>query len=315
MGQTAPFDLSLLYRYGIIDLMEDSYTTRPVVGRLIALDFRPARPLTLLGPAWAALCGAVASGALTLSSQTLFVLILLLLLCDALLGAWRALWLHADWRTAFARNRASAQVWLTPSEYEPTAFFRRVTWNVSRQVHFARSAVWPLIDSEIIGMMIAGVVALCLAVVLGLAPTILTALALVLALIEGQVGAARGAELRALFEIALPWLIGQSAFGYFSGLALVFILLFTLAYRALLGVASARQSRWLVWSNVTQLGVVFLLIVSSAPVGAGVVGLGLLAQMLWQVRYRVDRDGGTYAQRVQSYMLVGMLVTGLSLWL
>src|SRR5712692_6596289 len=78
--------------------MESSFAARPLVGRLIALDIRPTRALTFLGPAWATLCGAIASGGLTLRGQTLLTLTFCFLLSDALLGAWRSLWLQSDWR-------------------------------------------------------------------------------------------------------------------------------------------------------------------------------------------------------------------------
>jgi hypothetical protein len=294
--------------------MEDSFSSRPVVGRLIALDLRPMRPLTFLGPAWAAFCGAVASGGLIFKSQWLLVLILSLLLCDVLLGAWRALWLHADWRTALRRNAASTQSWLYFSDETPSPFFARLSRQAARRIAYARHVIWPLIDSDIIGMLIAGILALSIAVVLGQLPFALTAAAMIFGLVEGEVGTERGAGLRALVELAFPWLIAQSAFGSFSWLALVFVLLFTLVYRALLALAEERRGRWSVWNNLAQLGVVLLLISSNAPVGAGIAALGLLAQVLWQARYRLDRDGQAYAQRVQSYILVAMLVAGISLW-
>lgn len=296
--------------------MEDSYSSaRPVVGRLVALDFRPVRPLTMLGPAWAALCGAIASGALVWSSQTLLNVILLLLLCDALLGAWRSLWLEADWRSALPHNLSRAQIWLALPDDESDSFFTRLNRFVSRRVKFVRTVIWPLIDSEMIGMLIAGLVALCIAVVLGTITALLTGAALILALIEAELEPRLSAILRAVFEITLPWLIAQSAFGYFSWLSFVLALLFTIVYLALLDLSSTRKERRLVVSNLTQLTVVLLLMLMNAPAGAGIVALGLLAQVLWQTRFRIDRDGRTYAQRVQSYVLIAMLVTGLSLWL
>ncbi len=295
--------------------MEDSYrSVRPVAGRLFALDLRPARPLTFLGPLWATLCGALAAGGVIYHDQWLLKLILLIVLCDALLGAWRALWLHADWRTALPHNIANARLWLMPPTYAPSALPQRLARAISYRIRFARFVIWPLIDSEIIGMILAGVMAVCLAVVLGLVPTILTALALVIALIEGQ-SPERGVELRGVYEIALPWLIAQSAFGYFSGLALAFVVLFTLIYRALFAIASSRETRWMSIANVAQLVVILILMATNTPAGAGIIALGLLAQVLWQIRYRVDRDGRAYAQRVQSYLLVEMLIAGLSLWL
>jgi hypothetical protein len=294
--------------------MEESYPARPVLGRLITLDLRPTRPLTFVGPAWAALCGVIASGGLDGRGQSVVVLVLVILLCDALLGAWRALWLHADWRVALPRNLASARIWLMLPDDTPTAFLPRVWRVLTRRVALARNVIWPLIDSEIIGMLIAGVLAVCIAVLLSPAALALTLVALLLALVEGEVGDAHAPSLHALVELALPWLIAQSAFGYFSWLSLFFVLLFTLIYRALLGLTGARQARWLVWNNVPQLVIALVLFASNTPVGAGLVALGLLAQILWQTRFRMDRDGRTYAQRVQSYILVAMLVVSMSLW-
>ena len=286
-----------------------------MAGRLVALDFRPVRPLTMLGPAWAALCGAIASGALVWSSQSLLNIILLLLLCDALLGAWRALWLEADWRSTLPHNLSRAQIWLVLPDDASDSFFARMSRFVSRRIKFARTVIWPLMDSEMIGMLIAGLVALCIAVILGWAAALLTGAALILVLIEGQLEPRFGAILRAVFEITLPWLIAQSAFGYFSWLSLVFALLFTIVYLALLDLSSTRKERRIMVSNLTQLVIVLLLIAMNAPAGAGIVALGLLAQVLWQTRFRLDRDGRMYAQRVQSYVLIAMLVTGFALWL
>ena len=294
--------------------MEESYPARPVLGRLIALDLRPTRPLTLLGPAWAALCGAIASGGLDWRGQSLLVLSLSILLSDALLGAWRALWLHADWRVALPRNLATARVWLILPDDTSAAFFLRL-WRVTmRRIAFVRNVVWPLIDSEIIGMLIAGILALCIGAMLSQATLALTAVAMLLALVEGEVSSEHGTSFCALIEMALPWLIAQSAFGYFSWLSLVFVLLFTLVYRALVGLTGAHQERWLLWNNVPQLAIVLILFASNTPVGAGAVALGLLAQALWQTRLYMDRDGRAYVQRIQSYVLVAMLVVSMSLW-
>jgi hypothetical protein len=294
--------------------MEESLSTRPVVGRLIALDLRPTRPLTFVGPAWVALCGAIGSGGVLWRSQSILILALCILLCDALVGAWRSLWLHADWRVALPRNLANAQIWMRLSDNVPSGFIARLSRDVSRRVAFARNVIWPLVDSEIIGMLIAGILAICIAAMLNQITLALVAIAMFLALVEGEVNAERRMDLRSLIEVMLPWLIAQSAFGYFTWLSLIFVVLFTVVYRALLGLVVAQQERWLVWNNIPQILIVFLLIATNTPIGAAVVALGLFAQMLWQEHYRVNRDGRAYVQHAQSYVLVGMLVVGLSLW-
>jgi hypothetical protein len=285
------------------------------MGRRFALDLRPTRPLTFLGPALAVVCGAVASGGLAPRGQTLLLLIFSLLLCDVLLGAWRALWLQPDWREAWRRSMANMPAWFGAAYAEAPRFaMARIAQNLTRRAQYAQSVVLPLIDSEIIAMLMAGGLALSVATVLGQLPTILTILAMAFALVEGLVGEERGLGLRALFEFGLPWLIAQTAFGYFSWLSFFFIVLSTLIYRALLGLVLARRNRWIVWSNVAQLVMVLALFASNAPVGAAVVALGLIAQVLWQTRYAMNHDGRAYAQHIQSYILVATLMAALSLW-
>lgn len=295
--------------------MEDaSYPARPVLGRLFALDLRPTRPVTLIGPAVSALCGALASGGMDGRAHTWLVLILSILLCDALIGAWRARWLHADWRVALPRNLASARLWFNLPDDAPVAWLPRLGRALARRITFARSVIWPLIDSEIIGMLVAGILAVCIAALFNLVTLALVLLALVLALIEGEVNQRLALSLRALIEMTLPWLIAQSALGGLSLHALFFALLFTLVYRALLGLLEERSERWQAWSNVPQVVIALALFIYAAPVGAALVALGLLAQWLWQIRWRTERVARAYVQQIQSYLLVAMLVVSISLW-
>ncbi|HEX7594232.1 MAG TPA: hypothetical protein VF429_08690 [Anaerolineae bacterium] len=295
--------------------MEESFSARPLVGRWLELELRRTRPLTWLGPGWAVLCGAVASGGLAFRGSAVLLFVFSLLLGDVLLGAWRALWLQSDWRDAVRRAVANTPAWFIASDEASRWAIARAWRQLARRVRFFRTVIWPQIDSLVVGMFMVGVLALSVASVLGLVPMVLTLAAMALALIEGQLRAERAADLRALFEIALPWLIAQTAFGYFSWLSLFFLLLFTLVYRALLGLSAARAGRWLLWNNLAQLVAALVLFAGNMPAVAGLLVLSLLAQVLWQTRYRVNRDGRAYVQRVQSYVLVAMLATGLALWL
>ncbi|MBI3915130.1 MAG: hypothetical protein HY327_13205 [Chloroflexi bacterium] len=294
--------------------MEDLSSARPLAGRWIALDLRPARPLTLLGPAWAVLCGALASGGVGARGSSILFLLLALFLSDALLGAWRALWLESDWRATVRQLSVSAATWLALSTDAPHSRVARARERTARSFAYARQMVWPLVNSEIIGQLLIGLFALCLAILLGQAAIALTSGAMLLALIEGEIGAPRGAGMRAVYEISFPWLIGQSAFGFFSALSLFLLILSTITYRALLGLASTRQGHWLIWSNLAQFVVVLTLVAASAPIPAAVVALGLLAQILWQARYHLDRDGVAYARRAQSYVMISMLMAALAVW-
>lgn len=292
--------------------MDESFSTRPVVGRWIAVEIRSTRPLTWLGPAWAAMCGAIASGTLGWRNQSVLFVILSLLLCDALLGAWRSLWFGSELRAALNRASSRTPAWV-PIDEMPSRRMARLQFQIRRRIDFTRVVIWPLIDAEIMGMFFAGVVGLSVAAVLGQVVFILTLTAMVLALIEGQVGTARGAGLRSIIEIAIPWMIATSAFGAFSLLTLACAILFTLIYRALIGVAMG-QGQWMRWINAMLVLAIAILIFSNTPIGAGIVALGLIANLLWQVQFRMDRDGRAYAKQVQSYILVTMLVMAFSLW-
>jgi len=294
---------------------ESSYPTRPVLGRWLALDLRPLRPLTLLGPASAAFCGAIASGGLNQQWRSWVVLILVILLCDVLIGAWRASWLHADWRVALPRNLASARIWYRLPDDVPSGWWARLGKAITRRVMLVRNVIWPLVDSEIIGMLIAGLFAVCLAALFNPIALALTVVALVLALIEGQVGDRHTLGLRALIEFTFPWLIAQSAFEYFSYPSLFFVLLLTVIYRALLGLVHERQERWQVWNNLAHLLIALTLFASYAPAQAALVTLALLAQVLWQIRFQTEQATREYVQYIQSYVLATMLVVSISLWI
>lgn len=270
--------------------MEDSYSTRPLVGRWIALDVRPTRPLTWIGPSWAVICGSLASGGLAFKGQTVLFLIVALLLCDALFGAWRALWLQTDWRDALRHAYSNAPGWLQ-SEIEPPTRWARVARQASLRIRYIRKVIWPIVDSEITGLFIVGALALSLAIIMGQIPFVLTMIAMAFSIVEGRIGTARGATLRALADVAFPWLIAETALGPFNWVSLAFALLFSFIYRALLGLATNRGLHWIALSNLSQVAIVLLLIASFMPAGAGIALLGLLAQILWQARYRSDRDG------------------------
>lgn len=294
--------------------MDEAFTTRPLVGRWISLEIRPTRPLTWIGPSWAVVCGVLAAGVPAWKPQTLLFPVLALLLCDGFLGAWRALWLQTDWRDALRQTFSNSQGLLSESEPSNNSGWQSVLPRLWTRWAYFCDVIWPIIDSEVIGVIFVGTLALSVAIILGVAPFALSALAMLLGILEGRVGTARGAGLRSIADVAIPWLVAETAMGQFSWLSLLFALLFTLTYRSLLGMATIRRGHWVAWCNIPQLAVGLALIAIHEPVGAGIVLLGLLAQILWQARYHADRDGQTYSRRVQSYVLVTMLIAGLSFW-
>ncbi len=297
---------------GMIVAMEESFRTRPLFGRWIALDLRATRPLTLLGPAWAALCGAIASGGLLLKGQSILYLVLSLLLCDTLLTAWRVLWSEASW----GKRSRNPHLWFDSYDVNPNPGFPRAFQSAGMRVAGLKDSVASALDSDIVGIVTAGALAASVAAVLGPIPLGLAVVAMVLSIAESRMSGSpgRGAWLKAITEIGLSWSVAELSLGSLSWLSLGYAISFTLIYRSLLGLATTRNSYWLALSNLAQVVVAGLLVVTNTPVGAGIVMLGLVAQILWQARYHEDRDGGAYARQVQSYVLVAMLICGFSLW-
>ena len=76
-------------------------------GRLISLRMEMGSSSAWLGSAWAALCGAVASGQMGLEAQSLLLLLLVLFLVDPILGGVRRLVLGTDWFAPLAGGHLS----------------------------------------------------------------------------------------------------------------------------------------------------------------------------------------------------------------
>ena len=134
------------------------------LGPLMKLEVRVDRPLTWLGPAWAALCGAVASGWLTLSGQNLLVLIIALFLADALWGTLWHLIAERDWFVSSNCPSQAQEFNLTVLPY--TAPGSPSHW-LGRRLAWWRTAFWPRMGSALLGLVVALPLTLVLAVILG----------------------------------------------------------------------------------------------------------------------------------------------------
>ncbi len=291
--------------------MEPS-ATRPPLGRRIALELRPDQPLTYIGPAWATICGGLASGAFGLSGETLLRIAIAVILTDPILGAWRSAWVNTDWR-------APLRVWQpTPTRSWTLVPYARLNspaarlsqW-ISSRGKFWNSALWPEVGRALSALVISGLVGMTIALVLGTPAFIITTLALLLAPLETEMGTrGAGAWARATGEIGFAWLIGNAAFAAPTWESVFLALLFAGAYRGLLSIQTAHE-RGFTMSNFAQIAVMVLLVVRSALVQAGFIGIGLIAQVLWQAAARrVDHDP-SYLPRVQWFVLAAMLVAAL----
>jgi hypothetical protein len=294
----------------------DTSLPRPIAGRRIALELRPARPYTWLGPFAATLCGALAAGGLVLSGENLLRIAIAVLLTDPILGAWRAAWVNTDWRRPLEGWKAPlTRAWMiVPYAQLGSPAAQMGQWLASR-ARFWRDAVGPRVGASISALVVTLMISLVLAPALSAAVLELTLVALVLAPIESELGAPRGGRVvRALSEIGMTWLIGHAALSLIRPPVDVTLLAlaFSMAYLGILMVPS-NAGRGFAVSNAALAVVVVLLFARGALIPACVVGLVLLAQLLWQAVARRQTDvGAFYLGRVQWLLLSAMVVSALA---
>ena len=290
---------------------------RRALGPMMKLEVRVTRPLTWLGPAWAALCGAAASGRLTLSGENLLFLLIALFLADALWGTLWHLIAEGDWFVSSASWPTQAQeASLAALPYTaPGSPSHRIFGRLGRMKTWWRVVFWPRLGTALLGLVVALPLTLVLAIILGQRVIILTSAALaiiVLALLRARRHSAPPSSLRAILEMGFAWLAGHTAFGPLTLWSFLLAILYTVAYHSCLKLATNSGNRWPTLLKASQAAVVSLLIYLRQPVVAGVVGLLLLPQMLLQPFLGQGEVELWYLQRIRPFLMAGMLLAALA---
>jgi hypothetical protein len=241
----------------------------------------PARARTLwLSPAWAVLCGLIASGAFVWTGRDVLIAVLAVVIAD---GAWTTQWwglVDTDWRRLFANWNAVA---VEPSE-SPLALrgspadrsqHGLAHWRVWWQAGGREQAGTPLFSA--LAALALGVV---LSAVIGGQALALTFAAFALtqaALILRLYGRATS-WLHGFVAIGLTWMLGHAAFGELTVLSALAAVIFSLVYAALLDLAlgAATPRRWL----LPQIVLIIVLIALQQPVATMALIALLIAQAL-----------------------------------
>ena len=296
--------------------LERGRPVRRALGPLMKLEVRITRPLTWLGPAWAALCGAVASGWLTLSGQNLLFLLIVLFMTDALWGILWHLIAERDWFVFSNWNSQAQEASLTALPYTtPGSPSHRISSRLGRMLAWWRAVFWPRQGPALLGLVVALPLTLVLAVILGQRVIILTSAALaimVLALLRARRHGAPPLSLQAILEMGLAWLAGHTAFGPLTLWSFLLAALYTVAYHSCLKLARNSGKHWLTLLKVSQAAVIALLVFLRQPVVAGVVGLLLLPQMLLQPFLGQGEVELWYLRRTGPFLMAGMLLAALA---
>lgn len=238
-----------------------------------------------LGPAWAALCGALASGGLALTIQPLLRLALLVFLVDVIWGGlWSALAV-TDWAAPLRQWQSwhhgppvSVLPYTTPDG--PAGRLARTCGHLS---NWWTNLLRPALGPTLAGLALLLPLALIVAGVLGERPLLLTLAALTLLqfIVVWSGGDARPVPgPQALFEVTLPWLAGHVLFDSLTTLSVLLALGYALTYAGGLRLAQDQPglARW----NLGQVAAVVVLVIWHQPVTAGIAGLLFVSQAIAQ---------------------------------
>jgi chlorophyll synthase len=290
-----------------------------VLGPLMKLEVRISRPLTWLGPAWAALCGAIASGWLTLSGENLLFLLIALFLAD---GLWGTLWhliTETDWFVSSNWPSQAQEASLTTLPYTaPGSPSHCIFSRLGRRLAWWRVVFWPRQGPAFAGLVVTLPLTLILAIILGRRVIILTSAALaimVLALLRARRRSAPPLSSRAILEMGFAWLAGHTAFAPLTSWSFLLATLYTVVYHTCLKLATNGRKPWPTLLKVSQAVVIALLVFLRQPIVAGVVGLLLLPQMLLQPflgQGEVEVELW-YLRRTGPFLMAGMLLAALAI--
>lgn len=295
-------------------------------GRVFDLEVRSATSRIWLGPAWAVLCGAVASGGLELDWHTIVALLLAMLLADSLLGS---VWSVVDSNLQVAEGAATGNPGSkTPAPSLPYTLpgsaSARFAEFLSKRTAWWRSTVWPQKGNLVLGLAFNSLLALLVSALLGGVPLLLTAVALAFAgcrLVLRRSRQGVGLALGSCFLGGLPWLLGYATFRDLgsvgselgmTGEALAMAAIYALAYHAYQVLSIEGLSSGAALLNLAHVTAAAMLIAVKQPILAGCVALLFLPQLLLQPALLTTGDGLGYLRQVQAPTMAAMMVTALA---
>ena len=263
---------------------------------------------TWLGPAWAALCGLIASAAFSFDAPNLLIATFVYILVD---WTWPAVWtvcVRTDWLAPMDRWHESAapeRPIRLPYLQAGSPADRLLIW-MAHLGSWLRSSFAPLAGSSVASGLAALVIGVALSAAIGW-----RALALTLAVVAitgmGTLHALRTAldsdGLRSIVYGTLPWWLGHAAFEPLTVESAGMGVLFGLAYRAMMDVAQDGRAPSPAGLIVPQFLAAVVLFGGGRPAAAFLVVLAIVAQAALRT-FLVDHP---FARRAQAWLMAAML--------
>jgi hypothetical protein len=292
-----------------------SIRSHPTSGGLIRLQARLADLTTWLSPAWAALCGVVASGGFDWQGAGWLQLALLILVVD---GGWGTLWAAiggTDWATPLRRWRHwqfGERINKPPYTLPGSPGDRVFRWFGQFRAWW-RHLFWLDCGPALTTIVIALPVVMVLAVLLG-PELILISVGAVAVMQLGLVwkgGSGQPAPgWDAIVAVTLPWLAGHLAFGTLtlgsSILALTSGLVWGAAWRI-------ESSRGRILAASGQLLAAALLVALNQPLATCGLVLLLVPQLALLPWIKLGQPAGWYVRHTRPWLMAAMLLAAWAL--
>jgi hypothetical protein len=270
----------------------------------------PARSRTLwLSPAWAVLCGVIASSAFVWTGRDIVIAALAVVIAD---GAWATQWwgfVDTDWRLLFAnwadiaveRSASSLALRGSPADRSQHSLARLRLWWQAGGREQAGTPLFSALVAVALGVLLSAIIG-WQALALTFAALALTQIALILRLHQRAVNWLHG-----FVAIGLTWMLGHAAFGAHTVWSALAAVIFSCAYAAMLDLAqgAAATRRWL----LPQITLVIGLIVLQQPIAT----LALIALLIAQALLATVTHGIDFARAAQWWLMLAMLVVALGI--
>ncbi|MCL5999794.1 MAG: hypothetical protein M1546_27585 [Chloroflexi bacterium] len=258
-----------------------------------------------LGPAWAVLCGILASAQFQWSGNAVIPILVAIILAE---GLWTTLWAaiaETDWARALERWRnwqAGEPLKHLPFT-QPDSPAAHLALLLGQFRNWAMHDLSPNYGNALTSAIVAPVIALVLSAILGAPVVLLTILAICipqLAVIACRGNARPNPILRGFVEMTLPMLLGFVVLKPLSVEIVIAAIGFGIAY------AGALRPVWdIVMWNLGQALVFLLLLAMRHPIGAFAMVLLWLPQFLMQAQHS--------ARKAQWWFMAIMLVASLAI--
>jgi len=289
--------------------------SRPSSGGVIRLQARLTNLTAWLGPAWASLCGVVASKGFGWQGEDGLRLALLILLVDA---GWGTLWAalgNTDWAAALQRWRSwrSARPGaLLPYTLPGSPGDRGARW-LGQLRSWWHDALWPGCGRALSAIAIALPVTALLGAMLGPRLLLLSLGALAVMQLAVAWEGGRGSvtpEWDAAIAVLLPWLAGHTVFALPTPTSAWVAFLAALAWGAAWRVASPWGRLGLVGSHLLMAA---LLVGLYHPLKAGALLLLLVPQLALLPWVRLGRPASWYTRHTRPWLMAAMLIAAWAL--